>query len=145
MKTDAEFLKMARDAAKNSPDRSTKVGCIIVTQKGFTLPGWNTFPCGIEDREERHERPAKYQWIEHAERNAIYDAAADGIALHGSAMYLTGEPCVECARAIINSGIRVVAIGSHTFDERWAESLALARSMLVEAGVVVRDIVEVTP
>ena len=58
--------------------------------------------------EERQERPEKYYWFEHAERNSIYNAARIGVSTKGSKMYMTcGVPCADCARAIINAGAKV--------------------------------------
>ena len=63
-----------------SKDRSRKCGAIIVDDRNVLISiGWNGFPRGInDDIDARHARPAKYQWTEHAERNAIYNAAAAG-------------------------------------------------------------------
>jgi dCMP deaminase len=56
----------------------------------------------------RWERPAKYQWVEHAERNAIYNAARMGIPLKGCTAYITLAPCADCTRALIQAGISAV-------------------------------------
>ena len=74
--------------------------------------GCNTFPKGFPHIQ---ERPAKYSWIEHAERNAIYTAARNGVGLEGSSMYLNWYPCVPCARAIIQSGI----VCLYAFEPDW--------------------------
>ena len=58
-------------------------------------------------------RPEKYDWIEHAERNAIYAAAREGRKLMGATMYLNKFPCVECARAIAQTGITELYHGGH--------------------------------
>jgi dCMP deaminase len=70
-------------------------------------------PVGITDEliPDRWERPAKYEWIEHAERNAVYNAARVGVPLRGCTAYLNWEPypCIECAKALVQAGIaRVV-------------------------------------
>ena len=69
--------------------------------------GYNSFPRGIDDNvAERQERPEKYFWFEHAERNAIYNAARIGVSTKGCTMFLTCDiPCADCARGIINAGI----------------------------------------
>src|SRR5690606_1923869 len=85
---------------------------------------------------ERISPPDKYAWTEHAERNAIYAAAQRGTATAGCRMYLTWQPCADCARAIIQAGITAVVTGSlSTRDERWRASLELAGLMLDEAQV----------
>ena len=145
------FLRMARLVATKSKDRSTKIGAVIVGEGNEVLSiGFNGFPRWIDDeREERHERPAKYMWTEHAERNAIYNAARCGISLRGASIYLScGLPCVDCARAIIQSGIVEVVIDSmidqrQRADPRWCEqwlkSIETSGEMLEEAIVAVRS------
>ena len=59
----------------------------------------------VYDLNERWERPGKYDWVEHAERNAIYNAARMGIPLKGCSAFITLAPCAACARALIQSGI----------------------------------------
>jgi len=89
-------------------------------------------------------RPDKYQWVEHAERNAIYNAARHGIALRGARAYVNWSPvpCADCARAFIQAGIAKiigpdipfpgVGAGKHySFGD-------IARTMLEEAGVTIR-------
>jgi dCMP deaminase len=101
MKSDADFMNKAREiAAEHSHDRSTKVGCVIVDRNDeIAVMGVNAFPHGVNrDVPERHERPEKYKWIEHAERNAIYGAAVAGISLAGCRIYLPWFPCMDCAR-----------------------------------------------
>ena len=79
--------------------------------------GTNHFPCGIEKKQERLERPLKYSLIEHAERDAIYDAAKSGKSTSGTIMYAPWFACADCGRAIIQAGISEV-IGS-TWPEKW--------------------------
>jgi dCMP deaminase len=135
-------MARARAASENSTDRSTQVGCVIVAPNGEILvEGCNAFPHGADlGREERHERPAKYKWTEHAERNAIYAAAAEGIRLSGSTMYLPWFPCVECARAIVQARIaRLVAHTPDLNDPRWGEDFIIAQQILREGGVAVEE------
>jgi dCMP deaminase len=93
--------------------------------------GWNGFPRGVDDDvDERHERPAKYLWTEHAERNAIYNAAAIGAATAGCTMYLPWYPCTGCARAIIQSGIsEVVCVEPDWGDSTYATEFAVTKEM----------------
>lgn len=132
------FMSAASEAALHSTDRSTRVGCVIVGSDDQILSiGFNSFTAGADPtREERHERPAKYKWTEHAERNAIYDAARRGVALEGASMYLPWFPCVDCARAIVQSGIKcLVAHEPDLSDPRWGEDFVVARQLLQEGGV----------
>ncbi len=104
---DEYFLSLADAAGTRSKDDSTQVGCVIVGDYQMVIStGYNDLPRGVENLPERFEAPWKYLWTEHAERNAIYMAARRGIALDGSTIYMPGMPCIDCARAIIQSGIR---------------------------------------
>ena len=148
-KWDVRFLRLAREVSGWSKDRSTQVGAVIVGEDRTPGPyGYNGFPRFIDDeREERHARPGKYDWTEHAERNAIYNAARMGVALKGSTIYVTHVPCTDCARAIIQVGIvRVVTDTSCMeggFAERWSEAAETTREMLAEADISI-DLIEVT-
>lgn len=138
------FLSMLDLVAKKSKDRSTKNAAIIVgPDNEIRSTGYNSFPRGLnDDVPERHERPTKYSWTEHAERNAIYNAARIGISLVNCTIYQDWLPCCDCARAIIQSGISKVILdssspknGNKEWDERWGESLSVSESMLKEADV----------
>ena len=99
---DERFMEMARTIAGWSKDRSRKVGCVIVGPgKEIRASGYNGFPRDVnDDVEARHQRPAKYRWTEHAERNAIYNAARSGVSTMGCVIYLPWFPCMDCSRAI---------------------------------------------
>ena len=147
-KWDVRFLRLALEVSTWSKDRSTQVGAVIVGDDRSPGPyGYNGFPRFIDDeKEERHIRPTKYDWTEHAERNAIYNAARMGVALKGSTIYVTHVPCADCARAIIQVGItRVVtdaACMKGAFSERWSEAAEITREMLAEANISI-ELVEV--
>lgn len=135
---------MVEVAAQKSKDRATKVGAVIVGPNNEVRSvGFNGFPRGVDDNtEERHARPAKYLWTEHAERNAIYNAARAGIALEGCKIYQPYWPCARCARAIIQAGIVEVLVPDEGYEEakaywneRWGEECEVSKEMLVEAGV----------
>lgn len=141
-KWDQRFMLLASHIATWSKDRSTKVGAVIVgPSREIRSTGYNGFPSGVDDDvPERHERPAKYAWSEHAERNALYFASAIGVSVAGCTLYSTAFPCADCARGILRSGLaRVVAptapepIG---VPGDWRESCRIARTMFCEAGVV---------
>ncbi len=148
-KWDVRFLRLAKEVSTWSKDRSTQVGAVIVGEDRTPGPyGYNGFPRYIDDeKEERHARPVKYDWTEHAERNAIYNAARMGVALKGGTIYVTHVPCTDCARAIIQVGItRVVADAACMaggFAERWSEAAETTREMFEEAGIPI-ELVEVT-
>lgn len=143
---DQALMKAARERAAHSTDRSRQVGCVITTLCGTILSdGWNTTPRGCAHTEERHARPAKYAWTEHAERNAIYAAARKGIPLQGCVAYVPWYPCADCARGLIQSGIiRMVAHAPDFDDPQWDDDFRVASEMLEEAGIRV-DLIEGDP
>ncbi len=105
----------------------------------------NGFPAGVERTPERLERPAKYAYMEHAERGAIYRAARIGTPTAGATLYCPWFACVDCARAIIVAGIREVVghvLPRSKTPERWRESIATAEGMLREARVGMRWLAE---
>jgi dCMP deaminase len=107
---------MADLVASWSPDPSTKCGAVIVDDDDNTVlaVGYNGFPRGVDSDPavvpERWERPVKYEWVEHAERNAIYNAARTGTSVKDATMYLNYSVrcCSDCIRSIIQAGIRRV-------------------------------------
>lgn len=135
---DKRYMGLAEFYASWSKDRKTGVGCVIVNdEKTDMVKGYNGFPRGAnDDVEERHDKPAKYDWTEHSERNAIYKAAREGISTKGCSMYVTYFPCVECSRAIIQAGIkRLIAPKPDLEHEKWGESWITSIEMLNECGV----------
>ena len=104
------FMEMAELVATWSKDASTKVGAVVVGEnKEIRSTGYNGMVRGIDDNiPERSERPVKYDFFEHAERNAVYNACLIGASLKGCVIYVTAMPCPDCARAIIQSGIKMV-------------------------------------
>ena len=102
-KWDKRFLHLAKHISEWSKDPSTKVGCIVVGEdREIRSTGFNGFPRGIEDKQERLEdREQKYPMICHAEENAIMHAARIGISLKGTTAYVTWPPCSRCTRSLI--------------------------------------------
>jgi dCMP deaminase len=138
---DDRFMELARHISLWSKDKSRKVGCVIVDRDNVVRAiGYNGFPRGLDDvQEDRHVRPTKYLWTEHAERNAIYSAARSGVSLSGTKMYLPWFPCVDCARAIVQAGIiELNAMEPDISDPQWGESFAISKELLEEAGVSIR-------
>ena len=139
---DERFMGLARNIATWSKDRSRKVGCVIVgPAREIRSMGYNGFPRGVDDTVEiRHQRPYKYRWTEHAERNAIYNAARAGISTAECVIYLPWYPCMDCARAIVQCGItEVVAVEPDWKDPTWAEDFKEVQALFEEApGLRVR-------
>ena len=131
------MFRLCDQVAAGSADPHRKVGCVIINEDGSVVAtGTNKFPegCGITER--RLEKPEKYFWIEHAERNAIYAAAKEGISLQGTTMFINWWPCVDCTRAIIQSGIgKIVAQRRPDFDHpRWGPHFRTSFQMIEEHG-----------
>ena len=126
------FLKVAHLVSTWSKDPRTQVGAILVDPKTkhIVSTGYNGFPSGIKDLEKRlYLRKVKYQYVIHAEANAILQARG---RTDGMVMYCTMHPCNECAKLIIQSGIKNVVAPQPTRD-----SQEVAMNMLAEAGVFV--------
>lgn len=136
-----EYTNQARDIARRSEDRSTKVGAVIVNPdlNCEISTGYNGFPRGVLDIEGRHERPIKYEYTEHAERNAIYNAARIGVSTKGCYLFLNWvpTPCADCARAIIQAGIDTVFGYGRDFPSQHytPDKLSVSEVMFREAGV----------
>jgi len=135
---DRRFLDLAASIASWSKDRSAKTGCVIVgPDRLIRSTGFNGFVRGVDDDvQARHERPAKYSWTEHAERNAIYNAARLGISLTGCTCYVNWFPCIDCARGIVQAGIvRLVALEPDRADAKWGADFEFALDMFQEVGI----------
>lgn len=141
---DNKFIDLANFVKTWSKDKSTQTSAVIIDPESNSILsiGYNGFPRGVNDQvEERYDRPLKYKYTEHAERNAIYNAARNGIKLKGSVMYLQWYPCCDCARAIIQSGISTLFCGKPNFDdERWGEDFKITEVLLREGGIQVNYI-----
>jgi dCMP deaminase len=131
------WMQMANLVASWSEDKSTKVGSVIVDDRNNLISiGWNGFPRKVRNLEERNERPIKYHFYEHSERNAIFNVAAKGDKTLGCTLYSTLFPCCDCCRAIIQSGISKLVTIKPDFElEKWGEQFKLSLTMLLEAGV----------
>lgn len=138
MTWDDYFMIQAFAAAVKSKDSRQKVGCVVVGPfNNILTTGFNGFPRGVTENDERMlDKVTKLQFIAHAERNAMDQAARHGISLHGSTMFVTKHPCNECAKSIIQAGIRRVVCPPLDSDSSWTESSRLAKTMLDEAEVV---------
>lgn len=139
------WLDLATLVATWSKDRSRQCGAVIIDDRMVVVSiGWNGFPRGINDLvDARHQRPAKYLWTEHAERNAIYNAAANGHKTAGCTMVLPWYPCAECARAIIQAGItQILCVEPDWSDATYREQFGVVREMLEEVGMTITFVPE---
>jgi len=137
-------MDIARLTAEKSHDPSTKVGAVFVDYENTQLAsGYNGLPTGVQYIPERLERPLKYKYFEHAERNAMYNAVRTGTSLRDSVLYVTAFPCTDCARGIIQSGtVLVKYLANPELEARWAEDMEIARQMLHEARVGIQVLYE---
>jgi dCMP deaminase len=131
------LMDRATKAARHSPNRVRQVGALLVTADGkTTIAACNTFPKGVRDLDERHEGDGRFVWMEHAERNAILEAARRGVATEAALLATTFFPCIDCARAIVQCGIARLVTPSPAYDDPvWGNAFLRSRVILEEGGV----------
>ena len=131
---DDYFMGLAHLSALRSKDPSTQVGACIVSPERKVV-GYNGFPIGCDDDEFPWAREGmfldtKYPFVVHAELNAILNSTQD---LHGCSIYVSLFPCNECAKAIIQSGIRRIVYESDKYAD--TDGVIASKRMLQAAGV----------
>ena len=104
---DYRYLRMARIWAENSYCRRRQVGALVVKDKMIISDGYNGTPSGFENVCE-DETGTTFPYVLHAEANAITKLARSSNNSDGATLYVTASPCIECAKLIIQSGIRRV-------------------------------------
>lgn len=127
------FLDLADHIATWSKDPTTQVGCVIVDKQNRIVSiGFNGFPRGVKDLVDRYaDRPTKHLFVAHAERNALDNAP---LSVEGCTLYSPLLPCNECAKSIIQKGIKKVISYKPTADVphfNWD----VTKTMFQEAGV----------
>ena len=133
---DEYFMGLAHLSAMRSKDPSTQVGAVIVDQEHKVVGiGYNGLPIGCSDDEFPWDREGgmletKYAFVVHAELNAILNSTRD---LHGCTLYVSLFPCNECAKAIIQSGIRKIVYEDDKYAA--ADNVIASKKMLNAAGV----------
>lgn len=141
------MMELSYKVSSWSKDPSTKTGSVIVTLDGDPISwGFNGIPPEVDDSCcDRLERPLKYKYFEHAERNAIYGATKSD--LRDCVLFCTHYPCHDCARAIIRKKIKTVVIdkkhgknGETGFNSRWDDSFTDSEIMFKEANVTVIEV-----
>lgn len=135
------FMRHVYLAASKSKDPRTQIGAVIVQDGVIISEGYNGFPRNVQDSNERlDEKEVKLSFIVHAEHNSILNAARMGISTAGSTMFTQGIPCSECAKAIIQAGVKRVFLHGRWPDvdsPKWKKSNDLTQTMFKEAGVVI--------
>ncbi len=129
---DKRYLEMAQIWATNSYCIRRQVGALIVKEKMIISDGYNGTPSGFENVCEDEEGKTK-PYVLHAEANAITKVAKSSNSSNGATLYVTASPCVECAKLIIQAGIKRVV-----FIEKYHNTDGLA--LLERAGVIVDQI-----
>jgi dCMP deaminase len=139
---DEYFINEAYVAARKSKDPSTQVGAVIVgPAHEIRSKGYNGLCRGDDDDNPLYyQRPLKLDLTEHAERNALYNCARVGTPTEGCTLYCTwGPPCANCARAIVQTGIKeVVCHAEFPGSTGWTESLSIGSDLLQRLGVKLR-------
>ena len=107
---DLRYLRMATIWAENSYCKRRQVGALLVKDKMIISDGYNGTPTGFENECETLENTSK-AYVLHAEANAITKVAMSNNSSAGSTLYVTDSPCIECAKLIIQSGIKRVIYG----------------------------------
>ncbi len=135
---DEYFMRITREVALRSTCLRRQVGAILVKDKHILATGYNGSPAGLPHCEEvgclrQKQRVPSGERAElcrgiHAEQNAIIQAAIHGVPIGGSTCYSTTQPCVLCAKMLINAGVKRIVYEGPYPDE-------LALSMLTEAGI----------
>ena len=137
---DEYFMGIAMLAARRSTDPNTQVGACIVSPDNIIIStGYNGMPKGCSDDEfpwGRTGEETKYPFVVHAELNAILNA--NGRDLRGSRIYVALFPCNECAKAIIQSGVKEVLYLSDKYAD--TPSTRASKRMLTAAGVTFRQL-----
>jgi dCMP deaminase len=135
-----KYMEVVHAIARFSKDQSTQVGAAIIGASGEVRSvGYNGAPrgCAADEDERGVTRPEKYFWFSHAELNAITNAARVGTPLDGSSIVVSHPPCMDCARAIVQAGIKAVFVPEWDaeFHSRWHEHLVRTRRLFTECGV----------
>ena len=132
MKFDHSYLEMAEVWAQNSYCKRRKVGALLVKDRTIISDGYNGTPSGFENICEDENGVTK-PYVLHAEANAISKVAKSGNSADGATLYVTASPCMECAKLIIQSGIRRVV---YRDEYRLTDGIDLLR----RAGIEVEKI-----
>lgn len=136
---DEYFMGVAKLSARRSKDPNTQVGSCIVSQDHKILSmGYNGLPIGCSDDEfpwarEGDALDTKYLFVTHSELNAILNYRGGSLGLDGSTIYVTLFPCNECAKAIIQAGIRTVVYETDKYPE--SAAVLASKRMFDAAGV----------
>ncbi len=131
---DCRYLRMARIWAENSYCKRRQVGALVVKDSMIISDGYNGTPAGFENVCEENDKTFPY--VLHAEANAITKLARSNNNSDGATLYVTASPCMECAKLIIQSGIKRVVYGE---EYRLPDGVELLRRAHIEATYIQLD------
>ena len=137
------YLLASIQAQLFSKDPSKKVCALFIAPESLQIlsTGYNGLPRKLEETEERWSKPAKYNYVVHAEKNGIYNACRNGVSLKGSICIVTFFPCSECARSLIQVGVDTLISPEPDFEHpKYGESFKYSIEMLKEVGVNIQTI-----
>ena len=144
LKWDEYFMGLAVMASLRSKDPNTQVGCCLVDSDNRILSlGYNGFPIGCSDDEfpwAREGKPldTKYLYVCHAELNSILNFPGEKSSLKGAKIYVSLFPCNECAKAIIQSGIKEIVYESDKYAE--TDGTIASKKMFDTCGIIYRQL-----
>lgn len=132
-------MGMARETAKWSKHPETKIGCVVVDDDHNQLSGgFNGLPRGANDSK-LLDQDRDVSLTVHAEANAVAAAARNGHSLRGGTIYVTAQPCSQCAALLIQAGITRVVYSFLAMNRKWTKSAIEAERLFRECGVEVRE------
>lgn len=110
------WLEIAKLISLRSHDSVTQHGCILIKEDRIISSGFNGYPIGFPDAILPNIRPHKNRWMIHAELNCLLNAAKNGVSTLDSELILTGRPCPECLKALIQAGIKKIYMGNKGYS-----------------------------
>ena len=132
------FMKEALLISEMSKDPSTKVGACIAKNKRIISKGYNGFPTGIDDFTNRlEEKKFKYALTIHAELNAVLLAQKK---IKGAHLYTTHYPCCDCAKVLVQVGIKKIFYNKKIDSPAWNETYKYSEILFKEAGIFVKQV-----
>lgn len=136
-----KWIKLAEELGKSCVDPNAQIGCVLVKDDEEISRGWNHVPTGVQQTDERCTmQPAKYFWVEHAERIAVFAAARNGVCTAGATAYVNVTPssvCTLCVRGLVEAGItRIVGNTEVLITKHKTKTHNIVNEkMIAEAGI----------
>lgn len=135
-----KMFDLALVIAKQSPDLSRKVGCVLHDGHSKVLStGFNTLPGNCAHHDDRLARPDKYDWTQHAEARAVSQAAREGVKLAGAHATMLWYPCPQCAGILVDAGISsLVSYAPDFSDPTWGAKFRISEQILQDNKVEIQ-------